>query len=91
MRMALGADSTDILRLILTEGARMAAAGVAAGALLAIASTRALGSLLFGVSPIDLPTLAAAAILLAAVAVAASYLPARSAARTDPMLALRAE
>ena len=91
VRMALGAASTDILRLILAEGARMAAAGVAAGALLAIAGTRALGSLLFGVSPLDLPTLAAAAILLAAVAVAASYLPARSAARTDPMLALRAE
>jgi putative ABC transport system permease protein len=91
VRMALGAASTDILRLILAEGARMAAAGVAAGALLAVAGTRALGSLLFGVSPLDLPTLGAAAILLAVVAVAASYLPARSAARTDPMLALRAE
>ena len=81
VRMALGAASTDILRLILAEGARMAAAGVAAGALLALAGTRALGSLLFGVSPIDLPTLGAAAILLAVVAVAASYIPARSAAR----------
>jgi len=91
VRMALGAASSDILRLILAEGARMAAAGVAAGALLALAGTRALRSLLFGVSPIDLPTLGAAAILLAAVAVGASYLPARSAARTDPMLALRAE
>ena len=91
VRMALGAASSDILRLILAEGARMAAAGVAAGALLALAGSRALGSLLFGVSPIDLPTLGAAAILLAAVAVGASYLPARSAARTDPMLALRAE
>lgn len=69
----------------------MAAAGVAVGALLALAGTRALGSLLFGVSPIDLPTLGAAAILLAVVAVAASYVPARSAARTDPMAALRAE
>ena len=69
----------------------MAAAGVAAGVLLALAGTRALGSLLFGVSPMDLPTLGAAAILLAVVAVAASYLPARAAARTDPMLALRAE
>ena len=53
--MALGAASTDILRLILAEGARMAAAGVAAGALLALAGTRALGSLLFGVSPIESP------------------------------------
>ena len=91
VRIALGAASADILRLILTEGARMAAAGVAVGALLALAGTRALGSLLFGVSPIDLPTLGAAAILLAVVAVAASYVPARSAARTDPMAALRAE
>ena len=91
VRMALGAASKDILRLVLVEGARMAAAGVAAGVLLALAGTRALGSLLFGVSPMDLPTLGAAAILLAVVAVAASYLPARAAARTDPMLALRAE
>ena len=81
----------DIQRLILAEGARMATAGVAAGGLLALAGTRALGSLLFGVSPVDLPTLGAAAILLAAVAVAASYIPARSASRTDPMIALRAE
>jgi predicted permease len=91
VRMALGAGSGDILRLILTEGARLAAAGVAAGVLLALAGTRALGSLLFGVSPVDLPTIAAAAAVLALVAVAASYIPARSAARTDPMLALRAE
>jgi ABC-type antimicrobial peptide transport system permease subunit len=69
----------------------MAAAGVVAGGILALAGTRALGSLLFGVSPIDLPTLGAAAIVLAAVAVAASYVPARSAARTDPMSALRAD
>jgi putative ABC transport system permease protein len=91
VRMALGAASSDIMRLILAEGARMAAAGVVAGVILALAGTRALESLLFGVSPIDLPTLGAAALLLAAVAVAASYVPARSAARTDPMLALRAE
>src|SRR6185436_6869061 len=60
VRMALGANSGDILRLILGEGARMAAAGLAAGAVLALAGTRALGSLLFGVSPIDLPTIGAA-------------------------------
>jgi putative ABC transport system permease protein len=91
VRMALGAASSDILRLVLGEGARMAAAGVAVGSVLALAGTRALSSLLFGVSPMDLPTIAAAALLLAGVAVAASYMPARSAARTDPMLALRAE
>jgi len=91
VRMALGAASSDILRLILAEGARLAFAGVAAGAVLALASARALGSLLFGVSPADVPTLLAAALLLAGVAVAASYVPARAAARTDPMTALRAE
>lgn len=91
VRMALGAASSDILRLILSEGAGMAAAGVVAGGILAAAGARALGSLLFGVSPIDLPTIGAAALLLAGVAVAASYMPARAAARTDPMLALRAE
>ena len=91
VRMALGAASSDILRLILAEGARLAFAGVAAGAVLALASARALGSLLFGVSPADVPTLLAAALLLAGVAVVASYVPARSAARTDPMAALRAE
>jgi putative ABC transport system permease protein len=91
VRMALGAASSDILRLVLAEGARMAAAGVAAGGVLALAGTRALGSLLFGVSPMDLPTIAAAALVLGGVAVAASYMPARSAARTDPMLALRAD
>jgi ABC-type antimicrobial peptide transport system permease subunit len=89
VRMALGAASSDIPRLILAEGAGMAAAGVVAGGILAAAG--ALGSLLFGVSPIDLPTIGAAALLLAGVAVAASYMPARAAARTDPMLALRAE
>ena len=71
--------------MILAEGARLAVAGVAAGAVLALVSARALGSLLFGVSPADVPTLVAAALLLAGVAVAASYVPARSAARTDPM------
>jgi ABC-type antimicrobial peptide transport system permease subunit len=91
VRMALGAASSDILRLILAEGAGMAAAGVVAGGILAAAGARALGSLLFGVGPIDLPTIGAAALLLAGVAVAASYMPARAAARTDPMLALRAE
>ena len=91
VRIALGARSSDILRLFLAEGARMAAAGVVAGVLLAFAGTRALESLLFGVSPTDVPTVGAAALLLAAVAIAASYVPARSAARTDPMAALRAD
>jgi predicted permease len=91
VRIALGARSSDILRLVLAEGARMATAGVVAGAILALAGTRALASLLFGVSPTDAPTLAVAATVLAAVTIAACNLPARAAARTDPMAALRAD
>jgi putative ABC transport system permease protein len=91
VRMALGAESSHIRRLILAEAARLAMAGVAAGGAMALVSGRALALLLFGVGPADLPTLVAAATILAGVAVAASYAPARSAARTDPMLALRAE
>jgi putative ABC transport system permease protein len=91
VRIALGAARGDIVRLVVGEGARMASAGVAAGCLLALAGTRALGSLLFGISPIDAPTIAAAAAVLAGVALAASDIPARMAARTDPIAALRAE
>jgi putative ABC transport system permease protein len=91
VRVALGAASADIVRLVLGQGARIAAWGVAAGILLAALGTRALGSLLFGVAPLDPATMATAAALLTLVAMAASYVPARSAARTDPMTALRAE
>ena len=91
VRVALGAASRDIVRLVVGEGARTAAFGVAAGCALAVIGTRALGSLLFGVSPLDVPTLAMAAALLAAVALVAAYLPARAAARVDPITALRAE
>jgi putative ABC transport system permease protein len=91
VRVALGAAAGDIVRLVVGEGARMAAAGVGAGCVLAFAGTRALRSLLFGVSPVDASTIAVAAALLGLVALAASYVPARSAARTDPMAALRTE
>jgi putative ABC transport system permease protein len=89
VRVALGAGPRDIVRLVVGEGARMAAWGVAIGCVLALAGTRALGSLLFGVNPIDLPTLSIAAVLLAAVALVAAYVPARAAARVDPMMAIR--
>ena len=91
VRVALGAASRDIVRLVVGEGARTAAFGVAAGCALAVIGTRALGSLLFGVSPLDVPTLTVAAVLLAGVALVAAYLPARAAARVDPITALRAE
>jgi predicted permease len=91
VRVALGAASADIVRLVLGHGVRIAACGVVAGCFLAAIGTRALGSLLFGVSPFDPLTLAGAAALLTIVALAASYIPARGAARTDPMSALRAD
>jgi predicted permease len=91
VRVALGAASRDIVRLVVGEGARTAAFGVAAGCALALIGTRSLGSLLFGVSPLDVPTLTGAAVLLAGVALIAAYLPARAAANVDPMAALRAE
>jgi predicted permease len=91
VRVALGAASNDIVRLVLADGTRIVACGLVAGCLLAAIGTRALGSLLFGIGPLDPFTLAAAAALLTVVALFASYLPARNASRTDPMLALRAE
>ena len=91
VRVALGAASGDIVRMVVGEGVRIAALGVAAGSVLSALGTRALGSLLFGISPLDLPTLAAAAALLGAIGMAAAYIPARAAARVDPMQALRAE
>ena len=91
VRVALGAASGDIVRMVVGEGVRIAALGVGAGLLLSAIGTRALGSILFGISPLDLPTLLGAAALLAAIGMAAAYIPARAAARVDPMQALRAE
>jgi putative ABC transport system permease protein len=91
IRMALGAASGDVVRLVLGHAARLAVIGVAAGALVAAAAARSIGTLLFGVSAGDAPTFAATALLLAAIAMLASYLPARRAVRVDPVTALRAE
>jgi ABC-type lipoprotein release transport system permease subunit len=76
---------------VLADGVRLAVAGLAAGALIAAAATRALSSLLYGVESTDPPTFAAIALLVAAVTLAASWLPARRAVRVDPVDALRAE
>jgi putative ABC transport system permease protein len=91
IRMALGAAGGDVLRLVLGRAARLTGIGLAAGALAAVAATRFIESMLFGVTASDLTTFAATALLLGAVALLASYLPARRAVRVDPVTALRSE
>ena len=91
IRMSLGAQPAQVLRLVMGQGARMALVGIALGAAAALGLTRLMRSLLFGVSAADPLTFAAVAILLVAVALAACYVPARRAMRVDPMTALRHE
>jgi len=89
IRMALGASRADVLRLVLGQGWSLAGAGLAIGLTLAVAVTRLMRSLLFGVSATDVPTLAGVSALLPLVICAASVLPARKATRIDPIVAIR--
>jgi putative ABC transport system permease protein len=91
VRIALGADRLDVLRMVLGEAMSLAAAGVVLGLAGAFAATRLIQSLLFGVTATDTATFAGIAALLVATALVASYLPARRAMRVDPMVALRYE
>jgi predicted permease len=91
IRMALGAAPRDIWRLIIWRAAALALLGVAIGTAGALALTRLLASLLYSVKPSDPGTFTGVALLLAAIAVLASYVPARKAMRVDPMIALRHE
>ena len=91
IRLALGADRPDVLRLILRQGMKLTAIGAAFGLAASLGMTRVLRNLLYGVSPSDPPTFVAACLLICAVTILACWLPARRAARIDPMEALRYE
>jgi putative ABC transport system permease protein len=91
VRVALGAQRGDVLRVVLTGGLELVAVGVAVGLIAAAVATRFLGSLVFGVSALDPLTFAAAALLLVVVALLAHWVPVRRALRIDPAIALRAE
>lgn len=91
VRMALGAQSVDVLRLVLSGAGKLVGVGLASGLVAALLLTRTLHSMLFGVSPHDPVTFAAIAALLVAVALLASIVPARRAMRVNPVVALRAE
>jgi putative ABC transport system permease protein len=91
IRMALGAQGGDVLRMILRQGMALTLTGVGVGIGIALASTRILGRFLYGIAPTDAGTFAALALLLVAVALAACFIPARRAMKVDPMVALRYE
>ena len=89
IRLALGAQRGNVLKMVLRRGLGLAAAGAALGVVGALIVSHLMAGLLYGVSPTDLPTFAAVTLVLTAVALAASYIPALRAVRVDPVVALR--
>jgi len=88
VRMALGAKRSDVLKLVLARSLKLISAGTVIGLIIAVMSTHTLRALLYSVSAFDAPTFVLVTILLAAVALVASYLPAMRASKADPMIAL---
>jgi putative ABC transport system permease protein len=91
LRMALGAQAADVLKLIVAKGMSLTGIGIAAGIAGALALRQSVASLLYGITAMDSLTLASIALLLAVVALVACWLRARRATKIDPMIALRAE
>ena len=91
IRMAIGAQISDMLKLVISEGMILVIIGTVIGLIGAFTVTGLLSSLLFGISPTNLPTFAVAALILLGVSLVACYIPARRATKVDPMIALRYE
>jgi ABC-type antimicrobial peptide transport system permease subunit len=91
IRMALGASSVQVMRMVIGSGLQLAVVGIAVGILVALGATRSLTTLLYQVAPNDPLTFVAVPILFVAIAMAACYLPARRATHVNPLVALRFE
>ena len=91
IRIALGAQASSVRWLVVRQGLRLTAIGLVVGAVISLLSTRAMSSLLFGVTPADPATIAAVALILAATSAIAAWIPERRASRANPALALRAD
>jgi ABC-type antimicrobial peptide transport system permease subunit len=91
VRVALGARSSQVMRLIVGQGFRLAVTGLALGLIGALLLTRLLSSLLFGIGPYDLLTFSAVSLVLTTAAILACYIPARRATKVDPIAALHEE